>query len=347
MKRALAMLASSLALGFGGLYLAVGGALFEAETYRMQDPSLGLLALCGFALVAEWMAPGIKLQLLCRGQGVFLTYRSTLLTHLVAVLGAALTPSNTGGVPATVVALGRLGVPTGKGIGVVVQVFVLDLVFFSWSAPLGLFYLINSDTISLPIRADLFALFAVGAAVAVAFALSRRPKLVSRMILAVAKWPLFRRFDDRLTSVARDYARSARAYRRMSGADWMRLHVVTAVGWLAGFVILWCTLGLYGSDAGLFTVLALLASLTLISHFVPTPGGSGFMEASVALAVGAGTGGVAAAVLSWRLLSFYLIFLIGPAAGWLLYFSKPISRPPASGQAPPPAPEQRPEEPSA
>lgn len=347
MKRALAMLASSLALGFGGLYLVAGGTLFEAETYRMQDPSLGLLTLCGLALVAQWMAPGLKLHVLCRGQSVFLTYRSALLAHLVAVLGAALTPSNTGGAPATVVALGRLGVPAGKGIGVVVQVFVLDLVFFSWSAPLGLFYLVYSDTISLPRQAEVFALVAVGLAVTVALVLRRRPKLVSRVILAVAKLPLLRLFDDRLISVTHDYTRSARAYRRMSGADWMRLHVVTAVGWLAGFVILWCTLGLYGSEVGLFTVLALLGSLTLISHFVPTPGGSGFMEASVALAIGAGAGSVAAAVLSWRLLSFYLIFLIGPAAGWLLYFSKPLSRHPASGQAPPPAPEKRPEEPSA
>ena len=344
------MLVSSLALGFGGLYLVAGGDLFEARTYRMVNPSLGLVAVCVLALVAQWAAPGFKLQWLCRGQKVVLPYRSALVAHLVAVLGAALTPSNTGGAPATVVALGRLGVPAGNGIGVVVQVFVLDLVFFSWSAPLGLFYLISTDTISLPAQAKVFALAAVGLAVAVAVVLTRRPQLVSRMILAVAKWPIFRRFEDRLASVARDYTRSARAYAKLSGVDWMKLHAVTAVGWLAGYVVLWCLLGLYGSETGLFTVLALLGSLTLISHFVPTPGGSGFIEASVALAVGAGVGGVAAAVLLWRLLSFYLIFVLGPTAGWLLYTSKPLSRPtraPASETAPPPAPEKRPEPPSA
>ena len=346
MKRAFLMLASSLTLGFVGLYLVAGNALFDAQTYKMTNPSVGLAAVCMLALVAQWTAPGFKLWWLCRGQHVDLSYRSALVAHLVSVLGAALTPSNTGGAPATVVALGRLGVPTGKGIGVVVQVFVLDLVFFSWSAPLGLFYLILSDTISLPARAEFFALATVLLAIASAFILTRQPRLVARIILAVAKWPLMRRFEDRLAGVTRDYTQGARAYRRMSGSDWIKLHLVTAVGWLAGYVVLWGLLGLYGRDTGLFTVLALLGSLTLISQFVPTPGGSGFIEASVALAVGAGVGSVAAAVLLWRLSSFYLIFLLGPAAAWLLYTTRgPI--PPASEKAPQPASKKRPEPPSA
>ena len=346
MKRALLVLAASLGLGFGGLYLVAGGALLEARTYRMTDPSFGLGAACLLALVVQWTAPGLKLRWLCRGQGVDLPYRWALVAHLVAVLGAALTPSNTGGVPATVVALGRLGVPAGKGLGVVVQVFVLDLVFFSWSAPLGVFYLILSDTIPLPARAGVLALVAVVLAVAVATLLTRKPRLVSSMILAVARWRLFRRFEDRLSGVARDYVRSARAYGKVPGSDWVKLHVVTAAGWLAGYAVLWCLLGLYGWETGFLTVLALLGSLTLVSHFVPTPGGSGFIEASVALAVGAGVGSVAAAVLLWRLSSFYLILLLGPAATWLLYATEPPT-PPASAKAPPPAPGKRPEPPSA
>ena len=333
------MLVLSLALGFGGLYLAAGGELFKAGTYRFVDPGAWLLLALVLALLAEWATPGLKLMLLCRRQGVPLAYRPALLAHLVAVLGAAATPSNSGGAPATVAALGRLGISPGKGIGVVVQVFVLDLVFFSWSAPLGLFYLILSKTISLPARAEIFALVAVSLAVAGAIVLSRWPRLVSQTMLAVAKWPLLRRFDSQLTGAARDYTRSALAYRKMSGLDWMKLHVVTAVGWLAGYAILWCLLGIYGVDTGLFTVLALLGSITLVSHFVPTPGGSGFIEATVALAVGAGVGSVAAAVLLWRLSSFYLVFLLGPIAGWLLYFTYPG---PASGKVPPPAPGKHP-----
>jgi uncharacterized membrane protein YbhN (UPF0104 family) len=48
------------------------------------------------------------------------------------------------------------------------------------------------------------------------------------------------------------------------------------------------------------------------------------VEAAVGLSVGAGGSG-AAALLVWRLANFYVIFLLGPPAAWLLYLSKPAA----------------------
>lgn len=343
MKRGLAMLVLSLALGLGGLYLVAGAALFAPETYQVRNLDALFLIVGIVSLIAQWMAPGLKVSLLCRGQGIPMPYRPALMAHLVAVLGAAATPSNTGGVPVTVAALGRLGVPVGKGIGVVVQIFILDLIFFSWSAPLGLGYLIYSKTLPLPIRSEILVFATAVLAIAGVVVLTRYPSLVVRLMLALAKLPLLNRFRERIESTASDYHSSARMYTRMSAADWLALHAVTAVGWLAGFVVLWSLLGLYGIETGFPAILALLSSITLISHFVPTPGGSGFIEAATALAVGAGVGTVAAAVLLWRLLSFYLVFLIGPVAGWRLYLYKPISSPdPEPSKARRREPEKRP-----
>ena len=99
------------------------------------------------------------------------------------------------------------------------------------------------------------------------------------------------------------------------------LNTVTAVHWLAAFVLLWGFLELYGVELSLVTTLSLLNVLTLVSQFVPTPGGAGFVEAAVGLSVGpyAANGSVAGALLLWRILAFNIIFLIGPLAGWLLY----------------------------
>lgn len=310
------------------MYLVAGNALFEPGTYRVRDASFLYVAVFGAALVAEWTTPALRIRLLGREQGIRIGYLPALFVHLVAVLGAAVTPSNTGGAPTTVAALGRLGVPVGKGIGLVVRIFVLDLIFFVWSAPLGLGLLIYADTIELPLNAEVAALAMISLAIAGAVVLTRHPRLVVRAILAVAGWPLFRRYGLRLRGVARDYHRSAAAFRRMSAPIWLVLHLITAVGWLSAFTILWALLRLYGANVGLIEVLALLASLTLISHLVPTPGGSGFIEAAVALAASSTPGsGVAAAVLVWRLASFYLIFLLGPLAGWLLYRSPPVATP--------------------
>ena len=342
MKRLVAVLTLSLALGFLGLYLVAGGALFRAETYRIQDASVPILAFCVVALLAEWTAPAIRIGLLCRKQGIPMPFRPALFAHLVAVVGAALTPSNSGGAPTTVAALSRLGVPLGKGIGVVVQIFVLDLVFYAWVVPLSLGYLIYSDTIKLPASAEILAFTAVSLAIAGAVVLTRYPRLVARFVLTVAKLPLLKRFDKGLHKIARDYYRSANAFLSMPVSLWLALHLVTAVGWLAAFALLWGALTLYGVDANLLATLALSSSISLLSHFIPTPGGSGFIEAAMGLSVGADSNGsVAVAVLVWRLASFYVIFLLGPLAGWLLYLSPPVVGPPkVAAKAPKREPEK-------
>jgi glycosyltransferase 2 family protein len=321
LKRTVIALLLSLALGLAGLYLVVGEAVFRPETYRAQNFGVPLAVLVVAAFLAKWFSPAVRIRLLCLGQRIPLPYRSAVLVHLVAMFVAALAPQNTGFGPATVAALSRLGVPVGRGIGVAVQIFVLDLIFFAWAVPASIGYLVYSDALELPPGARVVA-FATGClAIIAAVVLSRRPQLVVGLIFAVSRWRLMARFASLLRKIARDYYRSARAFLRMPVSHWLALHLATAAGWFGGFVLLWLLLEIYGVDAGLLAILAILSSLTLISHFVPTPGAAGFMEAAVGLSIGAGRG-VAAALLVWRLASFYVIYLLGPPAGWLLYQSR-------------------------
>ena len=328
LKRTAIALLVSLALGIAGLYLVVGEAVFRPETYRAQNSSVPLVVLIVIALLAKWFSPAVRIGLLCRGQEIPLPYRSAVLVHLVAMFVAALAPQNTGFAPATVAALSRLGVPIGRGVGVAVQIFVLDLIFFAWAVPLGVGYLVYSEALELPPGAGALALAAGCLAVVAAAALSRRPQLVVGLIFAVARWRLMARFASRLRRVARDYYRSARDFLKMPASYWLALHLATAAGWLGGFVLFWLLLKLYGVEAGLLATLATLSSITLVSHVVPTPGASGFMEAAVGLSIGTNPGGgAAAALLVWRLASFYVVFLLGPLAGWLLYLSGPVASP--------------------
>jgi uncharacterized protein (TIRG00374 family) len=322
LKRTGIALFLSLVLGFAGLYLVVGGAVFRPETYRVQTFSLPLAVLIVIVFLAKWFSPAARVGLLCRGQQIPLPYRSAFLVHLVAMFVAALAPQNTGFGPATVAALSRLGVPVGRGIGVAVQIFVLDLVFFAWSVPASIGYLVYSDRLELPAGAGVVAVATGCLAIVVAALLSRRPQLIVGLIFAVSRWRSMARFASWLRKVARDYFRSARAFLRMPASYWLALHLTTAAGWLGGFLLLWLLLELYGVDARLLATLAILSSLTLVSHVFPTPGAAGFIEAAVGLSIGTG-GGVAAALLVWRLASFYVVYLLGPPAGWLLYQSRP------------------------
>lgn len=322
MSKRAALLVLSLALGFAGLYLVVGEELLRAETYRVRDFDAVLAALAVAAFAGKWLGPAVRVGLLCRAQGVWVTYRSALLVHLSAMFVAAFTPNNTGVGPATAAALYRVGVSLGRGFGVVVQVLILDLIFFALAVPAGIGYLIYSDTLRLPPGVGAAAFVTAALAVAGAIILTRYPRLVVRLILAVAKLRPMQRFASRLRKAARDYYHSGKAFLKLSAGYWVALVLATALGWLSSFALFWLLLQLYGVGAGLLATLATLTSLTLVSHFVPTPGASGFMEAAVGFSVGATAGGgLAAALLIWRVATFYSIFLLGPPAGWLLYLS--------------------------
>ena len=218
-------------------------------------------------------------------------------------------------------ALNRSGVPFGRSVGMLLQVFILDLFFFAWAVPLSLAYLLVSDTVALPAGVEVVGVGMAAGALAGAVALGRYPRPVVALLLILARWPVVRRFDTRIRGIARDYYRSSRAYRRTPGLLRATLNAVTAVHWLAAFVLLWGLLEIYGVDLSLAVTLALLNVLTLVSQFVPTPGGAGFVEAAVGLSVDsyAAGGSVAGALLLWRFFAFNIIFLFGPLAGWLLY----------------------------
>ena len=325
LARAFAIFGFGLALGLAGLYLVAGDQVFRTETYRVRDPNTLVITLCVVAFIAEWfvMDPA-RIWLLCRNQKIPLPFRSAVLVHLTSMFAASVTPGNAAVGPAIAVALRRRGVPFGKGVGVAIQVLVLDMIFFGWSVPLSLGYLIYSDTLRLPPGSEFVAFVTAALAIVGAVSLTRYPRPVVRLVLALASWRFMARFASRLRKIARDYYRSARTFKRMALPSWLALNLVTTAGWLSGFVLLWLLLELYGVGVGLLATLAILSSITLISHLVPTPGASGFVEAAVGLSVGAG-GGAAAALLIWRLASFYVIFLLGPPAGWLLYLSRPVA----------------------
>ena len=327
MKRFLIALVLSFVLGFLGLYIVGGKALFNAETYRPQNLNILVIGVCVLALLAEWLLSAERIRLLCLSQHVALPYRSALLVNILSVLGGVIIPGGAGQGPAVVAALGRLGLSVGQGLGVTMQIYVLDMIFFAWSTPLSFWYLIYSDTIALPTDVKVFTLVAISFVLVGAVLLGRYPQLIVNLLLAVAKWPLLKRFEVRLRKIAHDYYRSSRSYQGMPVSSWLKLHLATAANWLGGYVLLWGLLKLYGIDTSVLSTVALLDIITLASQFVPTPRGAGFVEATVGLSIGASQGGsIAAALLVWRLLTVYISFLLGPLAGGLLLLSPRAKR---------------------
>lgn len=325
MKRLLALLALSVGLGLGGLYLATRESVLSLETYRLVDPNGWLLAVAALSFVTLWIVPIVKLRVLAAAQGQRVSILGAFTAHVAQVFGSAMTPSGTGGGPAMVLALERAGVKVGTSVGIAVQLFVLDLTALGVLIPVGLAYILWISPLELPAATSYLAVAAAVVALVLAIALSRFPGTLYRMAVAMSRWRILRRYKDRLSRVARDFYVSAVAFRDFPAATFAALHATNLVSWLANFTLLWALLLSYGAEARLLDVLAVLSIITLIGFFFPTPGASGFTELMVGLAVDAraSAGSIAAPVALWRAATFYLAYLIGPLMAWLLFARRP------------------------
>lgn len=308
MKRTIAVLVISLGLGVAGLAIVGGEALWTTATYRPTRLDLPMALVIVTTLVAQWLAPLFRVRYLVLVHGYRVTRLDAWLAHVAMVMGTALTPGGSGGAPALAAALARVGVPLGTGMGVAMQVGVLDLVMFAWLIPLGLVLRVAGTSLSVPWQQIATGIAGAGAASAVAIALVRYPRPIVAGLLALQRVRGLRRWAARLRDLARGYYRAARTFAAMGPGAWVYLQVVTLVAWLGSFVLLWSLMRSFGQGVALVDVVSVLSVVTLVSFVVPTPGAAGYMEAAVGLAAGA------APLVWWRLGNFYLVYLLAPLA---------------------------------
>lgn len=325
MKRLLALFALSIGLGLAGLYVATRDALLDPAAYVPTGWSWPLAALAAACLLTIWTLPLVKLVDLAAWHRHRLKPYQAWLTHVASVFGVAMTPSGTGGGPGMMMALHRFGVPAGTALGIAVQVLVLDLLVFAVLIPLGLAYLVLVSPVEMPWRLELAALAAALIGGAAALVLVRYPRPVVRLLLAAAAARWTGRFGPCLRGMAREYYRGAVSFRGMRAPLWSKLLAINAIAWLANFLLFWVLLRLYGLEAPAPAILAVLAMLTLVSFVVPTPGASGFMEfvVGVAMSERVPSESVAPPILLWRAGTFYLVYVLGPLAGWLILLDRP------------------------
>ena len=325
MKRLIALIALSIVLGVGGLLLAAGGTLLDPDVWVPPAGRSAWWAWAALLAVAGWVLPAAKVRILTAFQGTRLAWLHAWFVHVSGVFGTAMTPSGTGGGPAMVVALYRYGVPYGRGMGVAVQFFVLDLAAFAMIIPFGLAYLVWGSGLRVSLGLEIVALATALAATAAAIFLGRFPRPLVRLSLWASNRRWLARFRGAIRKGARDYYRATLGFRRMAPRAVAALLGLSAAVWLANFLLFWVVLRAFGLPAGAGEIVALLSVLTLGSFVVPTPGASGFMElvTSLALSGRAGEDSVAGPVLYWRLATFYVVYLLGPIVSWAIVLDRP------------------------
>lgn len=276
----------------------------------------GWLALAFALLFSAWGLAGLKIVLLARRVGAALPIVRAVRAHLFGQFASAITPGGAGGMPAIVMTLIARGVQPPRAWSVGIAVTAADLAFIGWTLPLALAWLRIAGALPrhpavLPIAVAVGVLALAGGVLLVV-----RQEWLLPVGRALLRGPL-RRWRERVLAgverllIARD---------ALTGAGWgwhLRFHTVVALSWWCLFGVLWSVARGLGLDADPRTVIGGLTFVQIAGAAVPTPGASGLMELGGSLALaGAEAGrGVAAAVLLWRAMTFYLPFLLGPAIG--------------------------------
>lgn len=318
-----------LAVLFGMAGLAVTMWLLGGSLASLARVPAWAFAVGAALVVVNYLAGAFRLQMISSLGGHALSFGRCLRAYSLGLFSASITPGSAGQAPAVALAFLRDGLSGAQAWSVNVYVWVLDLAFLTYSVPLSLL-LVGRSAISLSTR-QLWA-FALLVAVLAAFmmwVLSYRLNWftsLGRQIFRLnwlARWRASTDvFFGRVEAASGEIMRGSPAQR-------LSLHALTAVVYLSTLAVFYVMIAAVRPGAPFLTTLAIAQLPMVLATFMPTPGGAGLLEIFTASLFVAGSsdarfdsspaqptgGSVAAAILGWRLLTFYSRFVIGPIAG--------------------------------
>lgn len=294
------------------------GSLQDLLLIRRLPLGMALAALA--ALAAFFALNAYRLQLMCARLGHRLSFLLALRAHVVGMFSATITPGGAGATPAIALALQATGVPGTRAWAVGVAVFGADSLFHAWGLPIALAVLYALHLYPPSTLWFLLGVTSVVLAAAIAIIVQFRLAWLEPIARAMLRGPLIRwrrrglRFVETMIESHTVFSNAPLRY-------YLGLQLVTAAAWLAFFSILYFLARGIGLDVSLLAAEAAQVVVSVMSIFVPTPGGSGFFELGISYVLLAAKnadalpGSVPAVVLLWRVVTYYSIFLLGPLFG--------------------------------
>lgn len=304
------------ALGLAWVVFHVGS-IQDLAVVRRLPWRFGAAAVA--SLGGAFLFAAVRLQTMCRRLGYRLRLHHALRAHILGMFSATVTPGGSGNTLALALTLQSQGQPSGAAWAIGVAVFGADALFHTWGLPiaLGVLYALGLYPRT-PLLLGL-ALATLVVAAAVAYVVQFRLAWLEPIARVLLRGPLIRWRRRGLRFVETMLASDA-LFKRAPLRFHLALQGLTALSWLSFFAILYfLALGL-GLPVTWVGVEAAQMVVTVMSTFIPTPGGSGFFEVGMSylLIAKGGSATVPAVVLLWRLLTYYSIFLLGPLLGGYL-----------------------------
>src|SRR5690554_6843876 len=242
--------------------------------------------------------------------------------HILGLFAAAITPSGGGNGVAIGFALQRDGVKPNVAWSAAVYGSVLDLFFFAWTLPVAGFMLRGSGLLTTGALWLLLAtsLLALGLWYGVAFHLGR----VRHLVRPLMGWRFMKRWRRPTLRFLDDVGDATTTISRGGWLQQLGLHALTLLVHTGFYGIFHLFAQALGSDIPLVATLSLMAIISAISQFVPTPGGAGYFEVALSYAFSQGGANtqITAAVVAYRALTYYAPIVLGALLGGTVLISE-------------------------
>jgi glycosyltransferase 2 family protein len=286
-----------------------------AEAVGGLNPWLFALALGAVAL--RILFGGWRFNYISRGR---LSLAAGIRGQLAWDFFSNVTPSAIGGGPFAIVYLTRdSAVRGGDATAWTIFCIVLDQLWYVLLVPLVLVASLHFNVIPQalgPVGYGVFITYLGGLMLWIAvfaYATIVRPSLFQKIADVVLRLKALRRFRGRVNREMTQLERRARILRSQPLKFYLNGFLLTLGSWSTRYLlIMFVVWGMY-APVDKFLVFVRGAALTLLSMAMPTPGGSGGVEALYVILIGPlmPSAAVAPTLLAWRFLGYYVFIGIG------------------------------------
>ncbi len=299
------------ALGLAWVIYRVGDGGFLQQ--RPQPLMMGLAVL---SLLLSFIFAAYRIRFLCWQFGHIISLAYGIRIHILGVFSSAVTPGGSGGAPAIALSLQYHAVSNNNAWAIALAMFVADAIFLAWTLPIALVILQQGGVLQLPAGLSVAAIVASVLAASLALLIMFRLEILGLVLRQALVGPLLR-FRKRGLRFVQGLIDANRVILKAPLSFHFGIQSMTALAWMSFHLVLYfVALSLQIPLTALMTV-AWQTVVTLLSFMVPTPGGSGYYEFSTSFLLlrVANDAAVPATLLIWRILTYYLFFILGPLFG--------------------------------
>ena len=277
----------------------------------------GILALALGALAIQVSAGGLRLRHVAQGT---LTARGGLRAQLTWDFMSALTPSAMGGAPFAAFFIARENrVAYGEVTALMLFTMLMDQLWFAL-----MIVVLYVSAIWLPVFPTGLGAAGIGTIAAYlggmliyigffAYATLFRPELLERLANRIVQFRWLRRFEEPVRRETRKLRRQATVLRGQKPSFYLKGAAYTLMYWAGRYGIVFLVALSFWREFRHVLFVLRTAGLWLAGLAMPTPGGSGGIEALYMLYLApllpAGYGGPA--LLAWRAIAYYGVMVLG------------------------------------